>query len=173
MGRSIGTGPSTRAAAQLCSRGTPCAGLVLISPFVSVRKLAKEFVGGLANIISDRFPNHTEITQVTCPVFFLHGQADTVIPVQSSQKLYRRCPSQFRTLRMPPKATHDHFQFEEDLLEPLMQFFIRFLPDFLNDEVLVDASCVACHSASPVVTPVTTPNTEKGKRDSQDEFVAL
>jgi hypothetical protein len=72
MGRSIGTG----VALELLQKSKPGA-LVLISPFASVKSLAREFAGFIGQLITkETYDNRTNLMAVSCPTFFLHGQKD-------------------------------------------------------------------------------------------------
>jgi len=56
--------------------------LILMSPYTSIRNVASTKVGFLSYIVSDMFNNISRIPKVTCPTFILHGQKDTLIPVE-------------------------------------------------------------------------------------------
>ena len=72
MGRSIGSGPATHLAAHFYPGS-----LILISPFSSLQELAKEFMGWTANfLVKERFSNIDNFSQISCPVFILHGKKD-------------------------------------------------------------------------------------------------
>jgi len=86
FGRSIGSGPAT----LLASRRNPGA-LLLMSPFTSIKDVAKNILGYmsfLSGIVYERFKNLENIKKVRCPIFLLHGQKDSLIPVSHSQKLH-------------------------------------------------------------------------------------
>jgi hypothetical protein len=71
FGRSIGSGPAT----LLASKRKPCA-LLLMSPFTSIKDVAKNILGYMAflsGVVYERFKNLENIKNVRCPVFFLHG----------------------------------------------------------------------------------------------------
>ncbi len=56
-------------------------GLILMSPFKSIREVAKDLVGRvLAWAIAERFRNIDLIREIRCPVFIVHGQKDRLIP---------------------------------------------------------------------------------------------
>jgi len=83
MGRSIGTG----IALELMKKVKPGA-LVLISPFLSVKSLAKEFVGYLGHLVAkESFDNSANILEVSCPTFFLHGIKDQTISPENTKQL--------------------------------------------------------------------------------------
>lgn len=79
-GRSVGGGPSI----YLASR-QPVAGLILESTFTSVFRV----VTRIPLYPFDRFPNRDRIGKVHCPVLFIHGTRDRVIPFWHSQELFR------------------------------------------------------------------------------------
>ena len=71
FGRSIGSGPAT----LLASKRKPGA-LLLMSPFTSIKDVAKNILGYmsfLSNVVYERFRNIDNIKKVKCPVFLLHG----------------------------------------------------------------------------------------------------
>lgn len=77
MGRSIGTG----IALELMQKISPGA-LVLISPFSSIKLLAKQFIGFLGHLLAKQtYDNKTNILSVSCPTFIVHGKKDDIISV--------------------------------------------------------------------------------------------
>ena len=86
-GRSMGSG----VALELASR-QPCKGLVLEAPFSSLKHLANEklpfFFPSL--YLKYSFDNLAKINKVTCPVLFIHGEADTLIPPAHTIRLFER-----------------------------------------------------------------------------------
>merc|ERR1719265_1468912 len=71
FGRSIGTGPAV-GLASLYS----LAGLVLVTPFISIQELFRDRVGPLASFVEEWFPNAESATKVTSPTMIIHGQKD-------------------------------------------------------------------------------------------------
>ena len=110
MGRSLGSG----SAVHLASKYNPSA-LILMSAFVSIRSVANNKVGFLAYLLKDMFDNLSKMPFVECPTFIVHGQKDSLIPVQQAQDLDDACcgPSFLLT---PPMMTHNEFNFYEDLI---------------------------------------------------------
>ncbi|UJR13149.1 hypothetical protein I4U23_000173 [Adineta vaga] len=83
-GHSIGSG-----AACYLSATQPIGGLILQSPFTSISNLIREKVGFLSNVISSSFWNNYQAMQdISCPILFIHGQRDNLIPSQHSETLY-------------------------------------------------------------------------------------
>ena len=91
FGRSIGTGPSV----DLCSRMPRIAGCVLQSPLESGMRVI-ETAGhcmsfGLYPI--DIFRSYQKVEAIRCPVLVMHGEEDTVVPVDNGKALYERLKS--------------------------------------------------------------------------------
>lgn len=111
LGRSIGTGPATYLASQY-----DVSALVLIAPFTSIRDLAKEVSGKLLQyMVSDRFRNIDIVSSVKCPTFIVHGQKDTLVPLQQAEDLYYKCGG-LSTLITPAEMDHNNFDFMKDLI---------------------------------------------------------
>lgn len=84
-GRSIGSGVAVDVAARY-----PCKGLILEAPFSSLKRLANEklpfFFPSL--YLKFSFDNMAKMNRVSCPVIFLHGTADELIPPAHSRSLF-------------------------------------------------------------------------------------
>lgn len=92
MGKSLGTGPSI----DLASRVQGLAGVVLLSPFLSV--LRTRFPEGVAHTLkeADLFNNGEKLPSVTCPLFVVHGTEDTVVPLEQGMGVQRLAPNAVR-----------------------------------------------------------------------------
>ena len=87
FGRSIGSSP----ACYVANKRRP-AGLILMSPFKSLREVAKDLVGWFLSLaIAERFRNIDLIKDVRCPTFIVHGQKDKLIPYSHAQDLHDNC----------------------------------------------------------------------------------
>lgn len=75
MGRSIGTGVAVQVAAQRNPSG-----LVLISPFTSIKDVAKHLFGNLNCVVKERFKSVDYAKDIKCPTLIIHGKLDTLIP---------------------------------------------------------------------------------------------
>jgi pimeloyl-ACP methyl ester carboxylesterase len=83
-GHSIGSG----AACHLAST-QPVGGLILQSPFISINNLIQEKIGILSRLINSSFwDNYQAMKYITCPILFIHGQRDKLIPSHHSQTLF-------------------------------------------------------------------------------------
>jgi hypothetical protein len=71
MGRSIGSGGATYLAAR-----KPVQLLILISPFDTIKKVAKDHFGCAGNIVKQHFNNEKEIVKFQGKLLAIHGQRD-------------------------------------------------------------------------------------------------
>lgn len=78
-GFSIGTGPAIELAST-----RPVGGLLLEAAYLS----APRIVTKVRLLPVDPFPNLKRIKDVKCPVVFLHGDSDSIIPHEQGAKLY-------------------------------------------------------------------------------------
>lgn len=86
MGRSLGTGVS-------CILGTKYEFglLVLISAFTSIKQVARHnYTIIVSTLVKEQFNNLERIKSIRCPVLFLHGKDDTMIPPEQSHELFGR-----------------------------------------------------------------------------------
>src|SRR5690606_115959 len=89
IGRSLGSG----VACYVASR-EKCDGVVLITPFDSVSDMAKSQYPFIFIKLLLRHPfNSVEyVKNITCPVLVLSAQFDTLIPADSTNRLYHAIP---------------------------------------------------------------------------------
>ena len=121
FGRSMGSG----CACSLASK-KPIAGLILFSAYKSVKEAAKSVVGGfLGAFVNERFSSIRNITKIDCPVQMIHGKKDTVIPYEHSVELYQKCISQRKKILLPETMTHNDFDLDDDLIEPVSKFLVE------------------------------------------------
>lgn len=100
FGRSVGNG----AAIDLASR-QPVAGLIVQSGFTTAFRVLTH----IPLVPFDRFRNIDKIARVRCPVLFMHGQSDRVIPFQHGLKLYERTRTPKMSLWVE-EAGHNDFE---------------------------------------------------------------
>lgn len=78
-GRSLGGAMAIELAAH-----KPVGGLIVESAFVSAARV----VTSMPVCFLDRFKNHEKIGAVGCPVLFIHGTADRLIPLWHAERLF-------------------------------------------------------------------------------------
>ena len=116
FGRSIGTSP----AIYLASKRKPNA-LITISAFTSIKAVADNLVGFLKIFVKERMTSIDYIKKVTCPIIFIHGQKDPLIPFKETIMLKDNCDCPFEVV-LPPDMTHNDFDIDEDIIEPINNF---------------------------------------------------
>ena len=116
FGRSIGTSP----AIYLSSRRKPNA-LCVVSSFTSIRAVANNLVGPLKYLLKERFNSKEYIKNVTCPILFVHGQSDPLIPYKETLLLKDQCKCPYE-VNLPERMTHNDFDLEEDIINPVDNF---------------------------------------------------
>lgn len=128
MGYSIGSGPSIHLGAELCARGTPPGGIITVAAFTSVRDIVQDLKGNqviavLAPIVMmERWPSIENVAKLTCPVLFIHGQLDNLIPYHHSERLFGACASTLKVLHLCPRADHVKFREPWDTVDPVITF---------------------------------------------------
>lgn len=86
MGRSLGSGIASYIADHY-----PVASLVLISPFTSIKDVAKNMFGVIGSaLVKQRFNNLERIKTIRCPTLIIHGKKDKVIPHTHGEELYSK-----------------------------------------------------------------------------------
>lgn len=133
FGRSIGTGPTLALASKF-----KVSGVILVTPFLSVRALFREKVGPLAMMIEEWFSNEDAIQEVKSPVMIIHGGKDFLIPCVHGEALYNACPT--RKLFINPPDMEHNTNLTSDisfLIVPMFRFFA--LPDYSFTELKIPA----------------------------------
>lgn len=131
FGRSIGTGPAAGLAAKL-----HVAGVILVTPFLSIRDLFREKVGPLGVLVEERFCNKDCVAKITSPTMIIHGKRDALIPCHHGEQLYELCKS--RKLLVSPADMEHNTNLLANLgffVLPMFQFFS--LPDYSFEEMTV------------------------------------
>jgi fermentation-respiration switch protein FrsA (DUF1100 family) len=121
-GRSIGSG----VAVDLASKHR-CKGLVLESPYSSLATLANEKIPFFFPSLYLRysFNNLQKIEQVKCPIIFLHGTEDELIPATHTERLFNKFSGKKTKILIVKGAHNDLNSFEE-----YNHFLTQVLPTF-------------------------------------------
>jgi uncharacterized protein len=97
-GESLGTGVATALAAE-----RPIGRLVLEAPFTSTADLAARqypFVP-VRWLMKDQFRSDLRIASVTVPLLVLHGERDTIVPIEYGERLFGLAREPKRFVRFP------------------------------------------------------------------------
>jgi len=123
-GRSLGTGPATKLASE-----QEVAALLLISPYTSLKAVAKDMFGKIGSaFVSFRWNSEDAIEKVRCPVLFVHGKEDKIIFPEHTNVLYERC-SHLKNRRV--KHIVDGFGHNHLNWPILIDYFRHFLQRFV------------------------------------------
>jgi uncharacterized protein len=87
FGRSLGA-----AVALELALAHPPAGLILESPFTSVRDMANRVLPGAGYLFATRWDSAEKIPRLRAPLLVLHGDADEVVPFAQGQALFAAAP---------------------------------------------------------------------------------
>lgn len=83
VGRSLGSGPAVHLASKF-----NFGGLLLVSPFTSIKAVARNKVGGLiSHCIKERFDNLSKMDQIQSKLKIVHGKLDDLVPLEQSRQL--------------------------------------------------------------------------------------
>jgi pimeloyl-ACP methyl ester carboxylesterase len=135
LGHSVGAGAALFAA----SRNRDIAAVISIAAFadpaeVTARYLAPLYLPRWVTtlviryvewVIGHRFDTIApvrSIRQVTCPVLLMHGQADTLVPVEDARRILTQAQGQGARLLEVPGAGHDSVDRIEDHLDAILAF---------------------------------------------------
>ena len=116
-GQSLGTGVATEMARR--GRGQR---LVLVAPFTSTVAMAQASVPFLpgALVMTDTFDSLSKAPALTLPVYVVHGDSDTVIPLEQGKRLAAAFPH--AELREVPMGTHVNLYKNTTTFDALVAF---------------------------------------------------
>jgi hypothetical protein len=84
----FGSSLGAAVAVDLAVRAAP-AGAILETPFTNTREMAASILpAALAWLVPARFDSHAKITALRCPLLFLHGSDDEIVPYAQGRRLY-------------------------------------------------------------------------------------
>lgn len=131
LGRSLGTGPTVALATMY-----DVAGVILVSPFLSIREIFRCQVGAVAGFITERFPNHELAGKILSPTLIIHGQLDALIPLQHGKQIYDSVPAK-KMMVCPAQMSHNTSLLVNvgTFVLPMTQFFS--LPDYTFEDIEV------------------------------------
>lgn len=132
FGCSLGTGLATSLAAR-----HKVGGLVLFSPFLSVREAAADVFGSLvASFLPNSLPNAELARHIQSPTLIVHGEQDTVVPCRHGKLLFSLLAAR-KALVLAPDVDHNTCPLRNEwvLRRPMQTFF--HLPDYGLDYMAV------------------------------------
>ena len=90
FGRSLGAAVAAEMAGRLQSRA-----LILESPFVSIREMAKSVFPLLpiTSLLQTRYDNLEKIVKIKVPLLVIHGDRDEVVPYEHGKRVFAAAPA--------------------------------------------------------------------------------
>jgi len=133
LGRSLGTGPAVSLATRF-----DVAGVILVTPFTSLREVFRCQIGALADYLMDRFDSMSLIDMVRSPTLIIHGQRDSLIPCSQGEALYQKLSCK-KMMVCPAEMDHNTSLLNsiETFVLPMIQFFS--LPDYAFEDIEMPA----------------------------------
>ena len=124
FGRSLGAAIAVELATQLHPRG-----LILESPFTSIKDMAKKVFPllPLYLLVRTKYDSLSRIDKVSCPLLIIHGDMDEIVPIGQAMKLYERAQEP-KQLYVIPGAGHSETYLvgEEPYFSTLAEFLASF-----------------------------------------------
>ena len=121
IGRSMGSGVAVRLATEFRVKG-----VMLISPFTSIREVAKLYVGNLiAKMVPDIFKSIDYVSQIKDPLLFIHGREDKLVPYEMSLSLSAKVTEAKKKVFVSKLMTHNRFKLDRDLFQPIQKFMVK------------------------------------------------
>jgi len=129
MGRSLGTYMALEAATN-----AELAGVVLISPFASIRSTVSQHVGMLGNLVPNCFNNAELVKKVPSKLVIIHGSCDRLVPVAEAKQVFDNAANPHRLFIPHINHNTDLFRCPMTLICPMHESFP--LPDYKFDRML-------------------------------------
>lgn len=97
---------------------------ILLSPFISLKKVAGDLYGNCASaLLKEAFNNEENCRLINCPLLVIHGQKDTLVSYEHSLALIAGCQAYCR-LKVIENMTHTKFNFRLDFVRHFKRFLL-------------------------------------------------
>lgn len=124
LGRSLGSGPATKLAAAVESLyGKELGGVILHSPFTSVKEVGLFLLGNIAHVMTDRWDNREWVQRYKAKTLIVHAVEDEVVPFEHAKILEENRRELNLHCRLhSTHGTHNYFSYYRDYLQPILDF---------------------------------------------------
>lgn len=143
-GRSIGSGPAVNCAHQITKemKQTP-GGVILQCGYCSFKEVARHLFGRVAKtLVSPLWQNEVMIRDLECPVLFIHGRADKMIPISHSERMFAAVSAKELSKLHACDCGHNDFNFQRCTLRPIYDFLLGVIsaPNFPTTNFSMDVT---------------------------------
>lgn len=109
IGRSIGSGVVAQLARRLTRQGRSPAGVILISPFASLRRVGEAYVGALLTemFIGNTYDSETALKTVDCATLIIHGTHDELFDLSHAHALAKASADHTARVHVMEGGTHN------------------------------------------------------------------
>jgi fermentation-respiration switch protein FrsA (DUF1100 family) len=106
FGRSLGAAVAVEMATLF-----PTDGLILESPFLSIREMARVIFPRLpiGSLLTTRYNVHEKIKSIKVPLLVLHGDRDDIVPFEHGQMIFEAAPEPKRFFKIAGAAHNDTY----------------------------------------------------------------
>lgn len=117
LGESLGS-----AVALEMAKRYPVSGVILQSPFLSLRSLARIHYPWNFMPLFDKFDNEEKIKNIHVPLLIIHGTDDSLVPVEQGEALYQMADqSPHKQLKLIDGVEHN-IPWEDDYIQTIRDF---------------------------------------------------
>jgi fermentation-respiration switch protein FrsA (DUF1100 family) len=99
----------------------PCAGVVVVSTFTTLRDVGRAHYGPLALLAGDRFDSLARVRGLAVPILITHGDRDEVVPFALGEALFAAAREPKRFFRAAGAHHNDVFA-TRGLLDAIVDF---------------------------------------------------
>lgn len=168
FGRSIGTGAATKLGYNLKLLKHEIGGIILHSPYISIKLLVEDYVAYASYLIENIYDNFKNLKAVSnndksdTPLLIIHGNDDEVVPVSHSKYIMKNLQNKYKNASYPNESYHNYYYVIDDLGIPIKTFLdtlskskyaecvdINIPKQFFNKSFLSTRSQNAAPNASP------------------------
>lgn len=126
IGHSIGSGSTCAIASKLNQENKELGGVILQSPYTSIKDFVTHIV---PNYKFDWDKENSWISldavkNITCPILFIHGKKDTLIPVTHTEQLFDASISKNKSKSIFDYAGHNDFK-QQDITNSIIDFITK------------------------------------------------
>ena len=103
----------------------PPAAVVLRSPFTSLGDVARLHYGPVPDwLLRDRYPSLRRVDRLAAPLLVIAGEADRIVPVELSRRLFAAAPEPKRLVTIPGVGHNDRALLDGDVLIDALTAFL-------------------------------------------------